>query len=127
MKFKIILVSLVALVLNSCNQTSSSKQVLAVKQTQEQIPAVKSNTKITFEVEGMVCKMGCGGAIRKNLIQAGGVERVQVDFVEEAKSQAITVHYDSTLTDITQLKKRIEQTNDGQFTVLGNDRTRKSN
>jgi copper chaperone CopZ len=125
MKVKIILVSLVALVLNSCNQTSSSKQVLAVKK--KEIPTVKSNTKITFEVEGMVCKMGCGGAIRKDLIQAGGVERVQVDFVEEAKSQAITVHYDSTLTDITQLKKRIEQTNDGQFTVLGNDRTRKSN
>ena len=102
MKVKIILVSLVALVLNSCNQTSSSKQVLAVKK--KEIPTVKSNTKITFEVEGMVCKMGCGGAIRKNLIQAGGVERVQVDFVEEAKSQAITVHYDSTLTDITQLK-----------------------
>ena len=123
MKFKIILVSLVALVLNSCNQTSSSKQVLAVKK--KEIPTVKSNTKITFEVEGMVCKMGCGGAIRKTLMHAGGVERVQVDFVEEAKSQAITVHYDSTLTDITQLKKRIEQTNDGQFTVLGNDRTRK--
>jgi copper chaperone CopZ len=127
MKVKIILVVAVALVLNSCNQTSSSKQVLAVKQKQEQIPAVKSNTKITFEVAGMVCKMGCGGAIRKDLMHAGGVERVQVDFVEEAKSQAITVHYDSTLTDITQLKKRIEQTNDGQFTVLGNDRTRKSN
>ena len=127
MKVKIILVSLVALVLNSCNQTSSSKQVLAVKQTQEQIPAVKSNAKITFDVEGMVCKMGCGGAIRKNLLHAGGVERVQVDFVEEAKSQAITVHYDSTLTDIAQLKKRIEQTNDGQFTVLNTDKTRKSN
>ena len=125
MKVKIILVSLVALVLNSCNQTSSSKQVLAVKK--KEITTVKSNTKITFEVEGMVCKMGCGGAIRKTLMHAGGVERVQVDFVEEAKSQAITVHYDSTLTDITQLKKRIEQTNDGQFTVLGNDRTRKSN
>jgi Cu+-exporting ATPase len=125
MKVKIILVSIVAIVLSACNETNSSKQVLAV--TKKEIPAVKSNAKITFEVEGMVCKMGCGGAIRKNLIQAGGVERVQVDFVEEAKSQAITVHYDSTLTDITQLKKRIEQTNDGQFTVLGNDRTRKSN
>ena len=125
MKVKIILVSLVALVLNSCNQTSTSKQVLAV--TKKEIPAVKSNTKITFEVAGMVCKMGCGGAIRKDLMHAGGVERVQVDFVEEAKSQAITVHYDSTLTDITQLKKRIEQTNDGQFTVLSNDKTRKSN
>jgi len=31
------------------------------------------------------------------------------------------------LTDIVQLKKRIEQTNDGQFTVLSSDKTRKSN
>jgi copper chaperone CopZ len=125
MKVKIILVFLGTIILSSCDQTKSSKQVLAVKQEQKSV--VKSNAKITFDVEGMVCKMGCGGAIRKNLLHAGGVERVQVDFVEEAKSQAITVHYDSTLTDIAQLKKRIEQTNDGQFTVLNTDKTRKSN
>ena len=125
MKIKIILVALVAIVLNACDQTKSSKQVISVKQEQKSI--VKSNAKITFDVEGMVCKMGCGGAIRKNLLHAGGVERVEVDFVEEAKSQAITVHYDSTLTDIVQLQKRIEQTNDGQFTVLSTDKTRKSN
>jgi copper chaperone CopZ len=125
MKVKIIFVALVAIVLSSCNQTNSSTQVLAVKQEQKSV--VKSNAKITFNVEGMVCKMGCGGAIRKNLLHAGGVERVEVDFVEEAKSQAITVHYDSTLTDIVQLQKRIEQTNDGQFTVLSTDKTRKSN
>lgn len=125
MKVKIIFVSLVTIILSACNQTNSSKQVLAVKQVQKSV--VKSNAKITFKVEGMVCKMGCGGAIRKNLLHAGGVERVQVDFVEEAKSQAITVHYDSTLTDIVQLQKRIEQTNDGQFTVLSTDKTRKTN
>ena len=125
MKVKIILVAMVAIVLSACDQTKSSKKVLAVKQEQKSV--VKSNAKITFDVEGMVCKMGCGGAIRKNLLHAGGVERVEVDFVEEAKSQAITVHYDSTLTDIVQLQKRIEQTNDGQFTVLSTDKTRKSN
>ncbi len=32
-----------------------------------------------------------------------------------------------TMTDIVQLKKRIEQTNEGQFTVIGNDRTHKTN
>jgi periplasmic mercuric ion binding protein len=125
MKVKIILVFLGTIILSSCDQTNSSKQVLAVKQEQKSV--VKSNAKITFNVEGLVCKMGCGGAIRKNLLQAGGVERVEVDFVEEAKSQGITVHFDSTLTNVSQLKKRIEQTNDGQFTVLSTDKTRKSN
>ena len=124
MKVKIILVALVTIVLSACDQTKSSTQVLAVKQEQKSI--VKSNAKITFDVEGMVCKMGCGGAIRKNLLQAGGVERVEVDFVEEAKSQGITVHFDSTLTNVSQLKKRIEQTNDGQFTVISEAETNTS-
>ena len=121
MKVKIILVALVTIVLSACDQTKSSTQVLAVKQEQKSV--VKSNAKITFDVEGMVCKMGCGGAIRKTLLQAGGVERVEVDFVEEAKSQGITVHFDSTLTNVSQLKKRIEQTNDGQFTVISEAET----
>ena len=121
MKVKIILVALVTIVLSACDQTKSSTQVLAVKQEQKSV--VKSNAKITFDVEGMVCKMGCGGAIRKNLLHAGGVERVEVDFVEEAKSQGITVHFDSTLTNVSQLKKRIEQTNDGQFTVISDAET----
>ena len=125
MKVKIILVALITILLNACDQTKSSTLVLPVKREQKSV--VKSNAKITFDVEGMVCKMGCGGAIRKNLLHAGGVERVEVDFIEEAKSQAITVHYDSTLTNMAQLKKRIEQTNDGQFTVLSTDKTRKSN
>ena len=116
MKVKIILVFLGTIILSACNQTNSSTQVLALKKEQKHV--VKSNAKITFNVEGLVCKMGCGGAIRKNLLQAGGVERVEVDFVEEAKSQGITVHYDSSLTNIPQLKKRIEQANDGQFTVI---------
>ena len=116
MKVKIILVSLVTIIFSACNQTKSSTQVLAVKQEQKSV--VKSNAKINFNVEGMVCKMGCGGAIRKNLLQAGGVERVEVDFVEEAKSQGITVHYDSSRINIPQLKKGIEQANDGQFTVI---------
>lgn len=116
MKVKIILVALITILLNACDQTKSSTLVLPVKREQKSV--VKSNAKITFDVEGMVCKMGCGGAIRNNLLQAGGVERVEVDFVEEAKSQGITVHYDSSLTNIPQLKKCIEQANDGQFKVI---------
>lgn len=116
MKVKIILVFLGTIILSACNQTNSSTQVLALKKEQKHV--VKSNAKITFNVEGLVCKMGCGGVIRKNLLQAGGVERVEVDFVEEAKSQEITVHFDSTLINIPQLKKRIEQANEGQFTVI---------
>lgn len=124
MKVKIILVVLVAIVLSACDQTKSSKQVLAVKQEQKLL--VKSNAAVSFKVEGMVCKMGCGGSIRKALIHSGAVERVEVDFIKEAKSQDVTVHYDSTKMDIKQLKKLIEQTNDGQFTVNAEERIKDS-
>ncbi len=116
MKVKIILVALVAIVLSACDQTTSSKQVLAVKQEQKSI--VKSNAKITFDVEGMVCKMGCGGSIRKSLMHSGAVARVEINFIEEAKTQEVIVHYDSTKMNASQLKALIEKTNDGQFAVI---------
>ena len=116
MKVKIILVALVAIVLSACDQTKSSKKVLAVKQEQKSI--VKSNAKITFDVEGMVCKMGCGGSIRKSLMHSGAVARVEINFIEEAKTQEVIVHYDSTKMNASQLKALIEKTNDGQFAVI---------
>jgi copper chaperone CopZ len=71
-----------------------------------------------MRVEGMVCKMGCGGAIRKELLETGSVARVEVDFHEEMKSQIIVAHFDSTKINTDAIKSRIEATNDGQFKVL---------
>ena len=116
MKVKIILLALVALVLNSCEQSISSKQQVKVNDIQKN--PVIANAEVAFEVKGMVCKMACGGSIRKTLIHSGAVERVDINFVEEAKSQEVIVHYDSTKLTPTALKNLIEKTNDGQFTVV---------
>ncbi|MFM7595822.1 MAG: heavy-metal-associated domain-containing protein [Flavobacteriales bacterium] len=116
MKVKIIFVSLVVLMLSSCNQTNSSTQVKAVKQEPKAI--VNPNAKTSFEVKGMVCKMACGGSIRKSLMHSGAVARVEINFVEEAKTQEVIVHYDSSKMNATQLKALIEKTNDGQFAVI---------
>ena len=116
MKVKMILLGLVALALNSCEQSMPSKQKVLVNNIKNN--PVKANAEIAFEVKGMVCKMACGGSIRKTLIQSGAVERVEINFVEEAKSQAVIVHYDSTKMSATGLKNIIEKTNDGQFKVV---------
>lgn len=80
--------------------------------------AVTPNARVEMRVEGMVCKMGCGGAIRKELLETGSVARVEVDFHEEMKSQIIVAHFDSTKINTDAIKSRIEATNDGQFKVL---------
>lgn len=76
------------------------------------------NARVELRVEGMVCKMGCGGAIRKELMNSGGVARVEVDFKEDQKFQRVVAHFDSTKIDTDAIKSKIEATNDGQFNVL---------
>jgi len=99
----------------SCQDTSPQNKPKAK-------PAAKAvvtpNSRVEMRVEGMVCKMGCGGAIRKELLNGGGVARVEVDFQEDQKSQIIVAHFDSTKIDTDAIKSRIKATNDGQFKVL---------
>lgn len=51
-----------------------------------------------FEVEGMMCQMGCGAAIRKGLYDAGGVSEVEVVFDEENPVSEIKVFFDINKT-----------------------------
>ncbi|PWH81381.1 heavy-metal-associated domain-containing protein [Brumimicrobium oceani] len=48
----------------------------------------------TFEVEGMMCKKGCGSAIRKSLYETGGVSEVEVTFNEGNPTNEIKVLFD---------------------------------
>ncbi len=116
MKVKIILLALVALALNSCDQSMPSKPIVKVSNTKNN--PVKANAEIAFEVKGMVCKMACGGSIRKSLIHSGSVERVEINFDKKAISQEVIIYYDSTKMSPIALKNIIENTNDGQFAVI---------
>jgi len=119
---KTIAFSLLCLVLLSQCQ-NNSKQNTAKQTPKTQAPKSSkplSNAAMAFQVEGMVCKMGCGGAIRKELLESGAVTRVDVAFVEEAKSQEIVAYYDSTKIQVEGLKKILETTNEGQFKVIRN-------
>ncbi len=79
----------------------------------------KANATVQFQVSGMVCKMGCGGAIKKELAATGAVEYVDVSFEEDLPAQAIVVYYDAKKTDPVKLTERIEAINDGDFSVVG--------
>ena len=101
------------LFLAACNNATIDKKV------SKNIPATSNvaNTKLALNVQGMVCKMGCGGAIRKELLATNAVEKVEVDFVEDKEAQLITVYYNNSLSSKEKLLKVITEMNDTQFTA----------
>jgi hypothetical protein len=76
-----------------------------------------SNEIADFEVSGMVCQMGCGGAIRKELYASGFVDQVDVNFEEDLPSNLISVHFNSDKITVEKIEEIIETINDGQFKV----------
>jgi len=101
------------LFLAACNNASIDKKASKIMPTTSKI----ANTKLALSVQGMVCKMGCGGSIRKELLATNAVEKVEVDFVEEKESQLITVYYNNSLSSKEKLLKVINEMNDKQFTA----------
>lgn len=101
------------LFLAACNNATIDKKASKIMPTTSKI----ANTKLALSVQGMVCKMGCGGSIRKELLATNAVEKVDVDFVEEKESQLITVYYNNSLSSKEKLLKVINEMNDKQFTA----------
>jgi hypothetical protein len=101
------------LFLAACNNATIDKKVSENKPVTSNV----ANTKLALNVNGMVCKMGCGGAIRKELLATNAVEKVEVEFVEEKESQLITVYYNNSRSSKEKLLKVINEMNDKQFTA----------
>ena len=71
----------------------------------------------SYEIEGMVCEMGCGSSLRKGLYATNAVDEVEVEYEEERKQNLIHVHYQSGKTTTVEMLKVIQELNDGQFTA----------
>ena len=101
------------LFLAACNNSTIEKKASKI------VPATSNNAnkKLALSVQGMVCKMGCGGSIRKELLATNAVEKVDVDFVEDNESQLITVYYNNSRSSKAKLLKVINEMNDKQFTA----------
>ena len=77
-----------------------------------------ANQKLTLEVEGMVCKMGCGGSIRKALLETKSVRSVDVDYQEDRKHQIVSVFYNKNQINKVAIMKLLESINDKQFKIV---------
>ena len=95
---------------------TSNEQQKSISKSTDKVKVV-SNQILVAEVEGMVCKMGCGGAIRRELIQTNAVSRVEIDYQEENQKQTIKVHFDNKLISKSQIVSKLEKINNRQFKV----------
>lgn len=77
--------------------------------------ATSANAVAEFEIEGMVCEMGCGASLRKGLYETGFVSEVKVDYAEENPSNSIKVYFNKENISTTEMKDVIESLNENQF------------
>ena len=103
----------------ACQRDVSNNASIEV-QTQEELTEQKkpeADYQCVAKVSGMVCKMGCGGAIRKELTSLKGVSRVAVDYEENREEQIIRIFYNSRFQNEQEIYAELEKINKGQFTV----------
>lgn len=105
------------LVISSCSDEAEKIHLRTEKGMQEKAAKVDANAMLTVEIKGMMCEMGCGGSIRKELKSTGAVARVQYDFIEEREVNTAMISYDSTQISAADMLKRIQKMNDKQFTL----------
>ena len=113
MKFVLFSIGMIALV-TSCAETSVEQ---AKTETEEVQKIVVPNKVLTVEIDGMVCQMGCGSAIRKALLETGGVSSCEFDFEEDRKTNISKISFDKNAVSADKLVKIISELNKGQFTT----------
>jgi len=107
----VIALFVVALVVTSCkNETSpETKTVDLGEETTEKVLNPDANyTAAKFEIDGMMCAMGCAKVIEKNMAQMDGVKNVEVDF----ESKTAKVEYDEDMVNRDLLIANIKKTGD---------------
>ncbi len=108
------LLLVVFVMLFSCSSNEQKKQVIKSPVREK----VVANQIMVAEVEGMVCKMGCGGVIRKTMIETKAVSQVDIDYQDGLKKQTIKIHFDDNLITQAQLIRKLEKINNNQFSVF---------
>lgn len=101
------------LLLASCqNAETVTSTAVEVDETEAvEKMAVVANANATFQVDGMMCEVGCKGTIEKALNGTQGVKECQVDF---EKAQA-TVEFDSLQINTEDLAGIINTLADGHY------------
>lgn len=99
--------ALVFSMLSSCS-SNETKQEVAIEIAPENVLVAD------YEIEGMVCAMGCAKTIQDELIGINGVAACNVSF-EEGKAH---IEFDKTQLTEKDIIAKIESLADGQYKVI---------
>jgi len=119
----ILTVGIISLSLIACTSSEPTPEKGEVKGDNKELNEGESevnviaNRSMTMEVEGMVCQMGCGGSIRKELRATGAVADCEFDFEDERAVDIATIEFDKDKISADEIIKIVSEINDGQFTV----------
>ena len=78
---------------------------------------VEPNRVLKMELDGMVCSMGCGGSIRKELNASGAIADCDFDFEDERTTDVATIQFDKNKITADEIVKIVSEMNDGQFSI----------
>ena len=111
------LLLVILIIVSSCqnNATQNASENKGETATVER--KSETNYQCVAKVKGMVCKMGCGGAIRKELKATNAVANVDFDFEEERPSNNAKISFDKDKISVDKIISIITSINDGQFKV----------
>ena len=114
-----ILVSLLASCSTSSDQVSDTENKAETSEniSEEDLVAVIPNRKMTTEIDGMTCVMGCGGSIRKELLKTGAVSRCSFDFKGIDETSSAMIEFDKEKISADEIADLLKTINDGQFTL----------
>ena len=89
----------------------------ADKEQEENKIDVEPNRVLTMELDGMVCSMGCGGSIRKELYATGAIADCDFDFEDERTTDIAMIEFDKDKITPDEIVKIVSEMNDGQFSI----------
>lgn len=113
---KIVYLSVFALSLVACNSEEAN---VANEDQQEEVQKAEpvADKVMTMEVKGMMCKMNCGGSIRKSLKATGGVTKVEFDFEDGRETNVAKISFDSKLVNEQQMMEAVTSLYDHQYSI----------
>ena len=121
----LLVIGIISLSLIACTSSEKSSEASTAqgkKSAKTEVPQgpemnVDANHVLTMELEGMVCSMGCGGSIRKELRATGAVAECDFDFEDERPIDIATIEFDKNKITTDEIVDIVSKINDGQFTV----------
>jgi len=101
----------------TCDDTCDPEAEAEATAQVEVTATAVADKMMTMEVSGMMCKMNCGGSIKKALKSTTGVTDVEIDFEDGREINLAKVSFDSKLVNEQQMMEAVTSLYDNQYSV----------